>query len=1299
VSQFPYVGLLRTIAGIVGPLFYKIGPTALEAAYNDTRLWALPVPGASLDLPLLGQVLRFHVPWTGSEGDPAATAQLHNGDTADPTRSIPRPLPAARPNKGLTLAEVFAAKHSEVPGVFQEIGLFAAFRSLTPCLWSIWELVITGQPLLLLGASPDVCGDAVMGAVSLIAPMRFSGDFRPYCTLYDPDFKGLAAAVNAAGEADVAAASSGVSGWAMSFMGGGGGKAASINSPRLPGPVSRPRPDGGTSAQLPPPHLDASTVGSRSSSAVQPSIGRVWQAAQSAVHLPAIPPFGAPLSPGAAYAVPFQTMSAAERRRRRRQPAHLNSGLATRDASRSDVGLLPESCPVIIGSTNPYFTRALGNCPNAVWLGAHPPLLPVPNPTSLPSVPHAGGGAGALRRRTSFLQPALHSVQESDTTISLGQQQGEAHERMGSFPLDVAESAFVSSHGTTPSAGGRNESTGGTHDDTDAEGSDQDQEIQMATAAELAAATAAVLRRVEQPAKELGFTSGRRVKRSASAGAAGSVRGAVPGHREMMTPTSRRNTRTSGSSTATAPPFDAEEASWSLAELSTGMLLDGRSASGEASPNVDSPVKGAGGVRGPHVVAAHDEHSVSASDAADEHASTAAGGTDAGAESVASRSSVATHLGHIARTFSPQVLRAAAAAYHASFAAKHSMQVLKPVASLADALPGPGETSAAGPVFAMRRAAWVKPDDNVLRQLLPLRRVDEVTLQERLAAGHGIHVSRSSVPTSSEGLHTTGSGRGQGAGSTVAFRGMLEGHVPAVLINNALLRQHFRSLTRDFLQPFEGYFSVARAAAVAASVRPGGSSSPLRSQAQPVAAPSPVDQQPPAAETSDSRQRSVRSLPSSAGGVQLQHSYGPYDDLADALLPAFDKSEFFAQLKRRGPPKLLASSKWLALYRAFVAGPLFPTWFQARRAEAKQHLRYLSRALRVSASDASLHACIVPRSAPGQAAAPVNAGDPYALLTPQEANGAAANACTLWHRIRVALRDAYGAQHTDVEYHSALRRHASVVWHWLRPDARQLMAETEHTMHSFGDADSVWILEELVGQQPERASTPRALVAAEAIPASREAGVDFTRTQHAIARSALGVMESSHTQGQAREPSEAASPTRQGPPSPQQALPTPAAATGDERTGAFSAAQPAVMPLPLGSPAPPVHLVAASTTASQPHERPSQAPNTASPTTPRASQTASGEGTSVLTPRVHSSVHATPLPISPDVSSAHPHMPSSMQAQPRHAPASAFEPSTASTVIHLPAAEGGSHSVVLGAGGLIGQSRSLGKGHIAIQRR
>ena len=37
--------------------------------------------------------------------------------------------------------------------------------------------------------SPEQCSEVVFGAISLISPLEYVGNYRPYFTIYDPEYK------------------------------------------------------------------------------------------------------------------------------------------------------------------------------------------------------------------------------------------------------------------------------------------------------------------------------------------------------------------------------------------------------------------------------------------------------------------------------------------------------------------------------------------------------------------------------------------------------------------------------------------------------------------------------------------------------------------------------------------------------------------------------------------------------------------------------------------------------------------------------------------------------------------------------------------------------------------------------------------------------------------------------------------------------------------------------------------------------------------------------------------------------
>ncbi|KAJ3186489.1 Protein dennd6a [Gaertneriomyces sp. JEL0708] len=73
------------------------------------------------------------------------------------------------------------------PGRFYEL-----FSKSLELLWVCWELVVLGQSILVVAESPKSCNDIVWALVELIKPIPFGGDFRPYFTIQDTDFKSIA---------------------------------------------------------------------------------------------------------------------------------------------------------------------------------------------------------------------------------------------------------------------------------------------------------------------------------------------------------------------------------------------------------------------------------------------------------------------------------------------------------------------------------------------------------------------------------------------------------------------------------------------------------------------------------------------------------------------------------------------------------------------------------------------------------------------------------------------------------------------------------------------------------------------------------------------------------------------------------------------------------------------------------------------------------------------------------------------------------------------------------------------------
>ncbi|KAJ2840791.1 hypothetical protein FBU31_000116, partial [Coemansia sp. 'formosensis'] len=163
ISHLPYHGLFSRMVYMLGPLYFDLGTAILEAAAHNVTSWPAPSPGRAYELPFLGTALSVELP--ESNASQLLETSRFPLDRFDPGEHI--------------LASVTCD------------GLFRSFRDTLEDLWVCWELMILGEPLVVLADTPSRCSEAVVGLVDIIFPITYCGDYRPYFTIQDPDFRAI----------------------------------------------------------------------------------------------------------------------------------------------------------------------------------------------------------------------------------------------------------------------------------------------------------------------------------------------------------------------------------------------------------------------------------------------------------------------------------------------------------------------------------------------------------------------------------------------------------------------------------------------------------------------------------------------------------------------------------------------------------------------------------------------------------------------------------------------------------------------------------------------------------------------------------------------------------------------------------------------------------------------------------------------------------------------------------------------------------------------------------------------------
>lgn len=166
ISSRALVGLFSEMVATVAKAYFRGGHTALVAACAEACKWPAPEAGVPLRLHMLGRKVQIQLP-----GRKDHDLDLHRHRTQD--------MDAAPDH------ECLVPTH----------GGLNLYRCLQPLLLQaqhLWELVLCGEAILIQSPSPITCSRLVLASLSLISPLKYHGDYRPYFTIYDPDCQGYA---------------------------------------------------------------------------------------------------------------------------------------------------------------------------------------------------------------------------------------------------------------------------------------------------------------------------------------------------------------------------------------------------------------------------------------------------------------------------------------------------------------------------------------------------------------------------------------------------------------------------------------------------------------------------------------------------------------------------------------------------------------------------------------------------------------------------------------------------------------------------------------------------------------------------------------------------------------------------------------------------------------------------------------------------------------------------------------------------------------------------------------------------
>ncbi|XP_059800177.1 DENN/MADD domain containing 6Aa [Hypanus sabinus] len=162
ISKLPYVNFFHFLLKFIAPEYFDKSEPFLEAACHDLDHWPAPIPGRTLNLPTMGIVIKVRIPT--KQDKPGATQMIQSGEEMESQVSFALPT-------------------------IHEVDLFRCFCPIFFHIQMLWELVLLGEPLVVMAPSPAESSETVLALVCCISPLKYCSDFRPYFTIHDSEFK------------------------------------------------------------------------------------------------------------------------------------------------------------------------------------------------------------------------------------------------------------------------------------------------------------------------------------------------------------------------------------------------------------------------------------------------------------------------------------------------------------------------------------------------------------------------------------------------------------------------------------------------------------------------------------------------------------------------------------------------------------------------------------------------------------------------------------------------------------------------------------------------------------------------------------------------------------------------------------------------------------------------------------------------------------------------------------------------------------------------------------------------------
>ncbi|XP_055387819.1 protein DENND6A [Condylostylus longicornis] len=230
LTRLPFFNLFNEIVSAIAPRYFNDGKKVLEIVYDQINQWPSLQAGESYNLNLLGTIYQTDIPKSNSKThnnrnknnsyvktlnsknnynnispstydnniDKSNDSIIINNDKYDDVKEINKNLGnlckkcknnEKQKNNNYVTKFIGPTLPPKVLTSVHEIDIFRSLSIYISSIYTLWELVLIAEPIVVMGSSPADCSHMVQSLISLIYPLCYLAESRPYFTIHDSEFR------------------------------------------------------------------------------------------------------------------------------------------------------------------------------------------------------------------------------------------------------------------------------------------------------------------------------------------------------------------------------------------------------------------------------------------------------------------------------------------------------------------------------------------------------------------------------------------------------------------------------------------------------------------------------------------------------------------------------------------------------------------------------------------------------------------------------------------------------------------------------------------------------------------------------------------------------------------------------------------------------------------------------------------------------------------------------------------------------------------------------------------------------